>query len=721
MAAMKTAASNGPNMRAALKDDASGSIGFSPRSSTRSATRLVHRVHRGLWGIAVLYLAVGLAWTVGGDLAIAHLFAGSRRLISLQLASSAAFLVVTAIALRWLLSRLARTAIQAHERLAASEAGHRQMFHANPSPMLVYELDALRVIDVNPAAVSFFGWSRDQLIGMTLQELWPPSDRDGLDPFIAAARADPDQLCLSNQTLRLQDGRRRMVEIRSAGVDYQGAAARLIVITDRQMEYDANRRRDQALQRLEEAQTIAQLGSWELDPATGLCFFSGQIYQMLDRAVPPADRRHHHFDALLEPADMSTRSRVHHILRGLRRRSAPRVDRLLEVRTATGRPRTFHLRAEWAPEEHTPCIRGTLQDVTEYEQSRRLLHEREEQFRELVRVLPDGVAILRQEQVLYVNSACASQLGHTNESLLGEDVRTLVAPEDVQQVHAQICATGPDDDAGTTARMRRRDGSVFQAGLSFGQVRYDGADCKLMIMRDLSEPERMRDALAASNDELHAMARRLFSLQEDERRAISRDLHDDIGQAITAMKLSALAALDETDLHRRNHDLQELVSLADASVTKLRNLSTLLRPPQLDALGLEAALRWQAGMLFRASSVRLQMDIRPLPARPTNEIEQACFRIAQESLTNALRHACAGEVQLTLRDDPAGQQLCLEVTDDGDGFDPGGPRGLGLIVMRERAQSAGGALQIDSAPGAGTRVMLQLPYVVATPTDMLEH
>ncbi|KAG0913683.1 hypothetical protein G6F32_016646 [Rhizopus arrhizus] len=98
------------------------------------------------------------------------------------------------------------------------------------------------------------------------------------------------------------------------------------------------------------------------------------------------------------------------------------------------------------------------------------------------------------------------------------------------------------------------------------------------------------------------MAGRLFSLQEDERRAISRDLHDDIGQAITAIKLSAYAAQDEDDPQRRAEDLAQIVSLADTTVAKLRDISTLLRPPQLDALGLEAALRWQARVLFRPAS-----------------------------------------------------------------------------------------------------------------------
>ena len=232
---------------------------------------------------------------------------------------------------------------------------------------------------------------------------------------------------------------------------------------------------------------------------------------------------------------------------------------------------------------------------------------------------------------------------------------------------------------------------------------------KRLVARNLAELERSRAALDIGNRELLAMAGRLFSVQEDERRAISRDLHDDIGQAVTAIKLAAHAAIDEPDPQRRNADLAQIVELVESTVIRLRNLSMLLRPPQLDALGLEAALRWQAGQLFRASPVELQLDVGQLPQRPDNEVEQACFRIAQESLTNALRHAHPSQVQVRLAD-TGDDHLHLQVCDDGEGFDPAGPRGLGLIVMRERAQSAGGRLQIHTAPGEGTRIELHLPY-----------
>lgn len=222
------------------------------------------------------------------------------------------------------------------------------------------------------------------------------------------------------------------------------------------------------------------------------------------------------------------------------------------------------------------------------------------------------------------------------------------------------------------------------------------------VHSSLAEQRRLRE-------ELQDMARNLITIQENERRTLSRELHDDIGQAITAIKLGAMAVQDESEPERRREVLDEIVAITDQTVAKLRNLSMLLRPPQLDTLGLETALRWQAGTLFRSGNPQLEMQLDPLPERPDPAVELACFRIAQEALTNILRHSKATHVRLTLAADAAAENLLLAVTDDGLGFRPDQVRGLGLVTMRERAQQLGGSLHIDTLPGQGTRVSLILP------------
>jgi len=684
--------------------------GSAPASFATSA--LARQLRRGRRRVVLGYTLLALAWIACSDAVVIALAGDLQQATYWQGLKGAFFIFASAAVIYHLLRPLGTHLLHAHQRLEDSEQQHRQVFLDNPGPILVYDLHSLRILDANPAACTLFRWERSALLEQTIEVLWPPGASAALEAKLAQLRAEPDQVCTFRTPMLLRDGSVRQMELRSNAVQFQRRPARLLIAIDRTAEDEALLRRDQALARLEEAHTLACIGAWELDPETGTGRYADQVYRLFGRR-PPETRRWHRFEELLVAADPATAALTEQLLADMCSGQPVQVDVLLPLLASDGRAITVHLRARSGANDVAGQARvlGTVQDVTEREQSRRLLREREEQFRELVRVLPDGVVILSAGHVLYANAWAARLFGYAQHTLLGESLASLVSAPDLARVELWLQALPGEMPEQLQVTMQRPDGTRFQAGLAQGEVRYGGRDCRLLIVRDLSDSERTQAALATGNRELQAMAGRLFSLQEDERRAISRDLHDDIGQAITAMKLSAWAALDEDDPQRRNQDLQQIVSMADTTVAKLRDISTLLRPPQLDALGLEAALRWQAGVLFRSTSTELRAQIQSLPQRPDNDIEQACFRIAQESLTNALRHARASQVELSLLalDD---HRLHLQIRDDGEGFDPDGPRGLGLIVMRERAQSVGGQLRIESAHGAGTLVDVHLPYQV---------
>jgi len=309
-------------------------------------------------------------------------------------------------------------------------------------------------------------------------------------------------------------------------------------------------------------------------------------------------------------------------------------------------------------------------------------------------------------QIMQANHAASVLFGASTEQLRGQPIsrfweHTKDTPE---------ATTDGSLPAAASVRVRRGDGRIVTMELGYlrGNAKTGPGTC-LVILRE--HTDELRAQVASSHRELQALTRRLLSVQEDERRTLAHELHDDIGQAITAIKLSAHAALDEDAPERRHEDLTDIIEVADDTIHKLRNLAHLLRPPQLDVLGLEAALRGHANNVFRnaAAGVTLDIDIQTLPQRPAPEIEQVCFRIAQEALTNALRHANADRIALTLGDHD-GQRLRLRVVDNGDGFNMADAHGLGLVIMRERAQSVGGQLDIDTAPGAGSRITLLLPY-----------
>lgn len=612
-------------------------------------------------------------------------------------------LIVMLLAVR----HLAQLAIGQYSQLSEAALMRHDQFHSLPLPTWMYDLETMTPCDVNAAALELFQCSRDVFLARQVDALWPQNGtvRTHLEDTLCCLRNSQGSWRLYDDVMT-RDGLRYM-EIRVCNIHSPQQRVQMVVAIDRSREQQAKRQQAQAQHALEQTQRIARIGSWQLDPLTAKGHFSAQIYHILGSSAAQ-DGRAQSFAELITPADTATQGRIEQVISDLSSGDRIHLDLLVPIIGQKAQQRMIHLRARSinvAGGKH--MIQGTLQDVTEREQSRDLLREREEQFRELVRVFPEGVLILADEYVMYSNPACVAQFGYEGEALLGEPLQALVKEDELADVRA-LLAAAETTDAGAHM-MRRRDGTTFYAGLSVGDACYGGRQCRLLVVRDLSEPERIRAALALSNAELQAMAKRLFSLQEDERRAISRDLHDDIGQAITAIKLSAHAALDETNQARQRNDLEQIVQLADATIIKLRNLSMLLRPPQLDALGLEAAIRWQASMLFRAAEVELHLDIHPLAQRPCHDIELACFRIAQESLTNALRHAHASHVHLHLK--PFDQAFfCLGIIDDGNGFNQDGPRGLGLIMMRERAQTVGGSLLVKSSKASGTQVKAYLPY-----------
>jgi len=219
--------------------------------------------------------------------------------------------------------------------------------------------------------------------------------------------------------------------------------------------------------------------------------------------------------------------------------------------------------------------------------------------------------------------------------------------------------------------------------------------------------------LETANRHLRQLSGKIMQVQERERELLSRGLHDDVGQALTGLQLQLEA------LRRRATNPADLKSIDDSVqivgqvLAQVRDLSLDLRPPQLDLLGLSAALRWYAERKVAAvPGLALHFNSQNLPSLQV-DTETACFRIVQEAVTNVLRHAQATEVTIDITHD--GRQLYIAITDNGRGFDVRGTyeralRGesLGVLNMQERAGMAGGRVEVESAPGR-TQVVIRMP------------
>jgi signal transduction histidine kinase len=219
---------------------------------------------------------------------------------------------------------------------------------------------------------------------------------------------------------------------------------------------------------------------------------------------------------------------------------------------------------------------------------------------------------------------------------------------------------------------------------------------------------------ARARGELQDLSARLVSAQEEERRTISRELHDEVGQSLSALLMEAGNAAasvpsDSVDAHSvdvRRH-VESIKKLAEASVNVIRNMTLLLRPSMLDDFGLVPALEWQAREVSKRTGLRVHVTAEEAAGDLPDQLRTCIYRVVQEALHNCARHSQARSVKVIVRQEA--HRILLSVEDDGHGFDAGRVRGLGLVGMEERVTHLGGAFEVLSRPGAGTRVEVELP------------
>ena len=240
------------------------------------------------------------------------------------------------------------------------------------------------------------------------------------------------------------------------------------------------------------------------------------------------------------------------------------------------------------------------------------------------------------------------------------------------------------------------------------------AGCLVYILR-IERQDRLRyQEVVRGRGQLEQLSARLVAAQETERRSISRELHDEVGQTLGAVLVDAanLANRIPPEDAVSHRYLDNIRSLADASVNSIRNIALLLRPSMLDDLGLIPALEWQAREVARRSGIKVKVTAENVSDSLPDAIRTCIYRVAQEALHNVSRHSKATSAVVGVKQTDKALELTVE--DDGTGFDPALTKGLGLLGMEERVKQLGGRLEIQSQPGKGTVLRVMLPLGVAT-------
>ena len=356
---------------------------------------------------------------------------------------------------------------------------------------------------------------------------------------------------------------------------------------------------------------------------------------------------------------------------------------------------------------------GFSVDITQRKQVEEALRESEQRYRALFDDSRDPIYLTTREgKLVDVNQAALALFGYSREELRHLNaVRLYVNPADRQAFQREIEQEGSVRDY--PVKLRRKSGAERDCLITSTVRRAsDGTVIGYQsIIRDITERKRAEQALSESREQLRNLAARLHAVREEERTLIAREIHDELGQDLTGLKMDLCWLIKRLPRDRRlTERAHSMATLLDTTLDALRQISVRLRPAVLDDLGLEAAIEWQANELTAHTDIECMLDLQLGELVLDRDRPTAVFRIVQEALTNVARHAQARRVEIKLR--TAEGDLLLEVRDDGRGIadeERASTTSLGLIGMRERAGALGGRVDIRRSAERGTVVTLRMP------------
>ncbi len=382
---------------------------------------------------------------------------------------------------------------------------------------------------------------------------------------------------------------------------------------------------------------------------------------------------------------------------------------LYRVVARDGRVVWFHCEAKMVrSDDGRPWfIHGVGIDISDLKRAEEAQKKSEAMLHDLFEFAPDTVVVIDHEgTILRVNAQVEKMFGYDRNTLIQKPIEVLMPSFMAARVQTLPKGSGLEQVG------KRKDQSEFPVDVMLSPVEADEGSIFIGVIRDITRRKQAEKALQEYADRLKFLSRRLMEVQEVERRNIARELHDEIGQVLTGLKLTlemGNRVADEipTCLNKARVLVNELMERA-------RNLSLDLRPAMLDDLGLLPALLWHIEHYTASTQVHVNFKHSGLEGRRfAPEVETSAYRIVQEALTNIARHANVSEA--TVRVLTHHQTLWIEIQDHGIGFDQAaalmGSETSGLAGMRERAVLLGGRMEIESHPGAGTRLTAELSIV----------
>ncbi|RKY57174.1 MAG: hypothetical protein DRP96_10415 [Candidatus Neomarinimicrobiota bacterium] len=352
----------------------------------------------------------------------------------------------------------------------------------------------------------------------------------------------------------------------------------------------------------------------------------------------------------------------------------------------------------------------------ELKNTERELSKNEKKFRDLVELLPQTVYEMDLNgNFKFTNKYGIQSFGYTQEDLnKGVDFLQLFIPSERKRVRENIIRIFNNEEInGNEYTCLRKDGSTFQALFYSNPIIQNNKAVGLRgVVIDITERKKVERDLKESRDQLRSLASHLQSVREEERLIMAREIHDELGQALTALKMDLIWMQKRLNPEQKEQigKVRSMTDLVDSTIQTVRRISTELRPGLIDDLGLQAAMEWYGGEFQNRTGIICTLDLDDTDHHLEQDRVIAVFRIFQEALTNVARHAHASAVHVSMRF--TSELLTMEIKDNGIGITDEqiySSKSLGLVGLRERVNPWGGKVIISGVHNIGTTVKVRLP------------
>jgi two-component system, NarL family, sensor histidine kinase UhpB len=361
-------------------------------------------------------------------------------------------------------------------------------------------------------------------------------------------------------------------------------------------------------------------------------------------------------------------------------------------------------------------LQSTGRDITDRKAAEEKLRISEETYRLLIENVNESIVVAQGGMLTFANPKAVQLIGYSKEEILSLPFMEFIHPDDRGMVSVNYAKRmkGEKVPENYLFRVVSKDGVVKWMEISAVFFIWEGRPATLNFLNDITERKKAEEELKKSHEQLRNFARRLAEAEEIERQKIARELHDRVGQNLTALgiNLSILRnQLSDTLTEQTDARLKDSMGILEETAKRIRDVMSDLRPSVLDDYGLMAAIRWLSEQISKRTGLTINVEYRDTKVDLPLETEITLFRIAQELLTNITKHAKASEVSIRL--DSMDGKVRFVITDNGVGFDPTALRQIGesrwgLLNVRERTEAIDGILTIESHLGQGTRVVIEV-------------